>query len=73
MKYFSVESPQILVNQMEEKFQKAKKLLPELLSITNTIAYKPKIQYYEGAQGIKNIFEATLKAKGEIVGYTNLV
>lgn len=70
--YFSVESPKILVNQMEEKWQKAKKLLPELLSMTHSLAYKPKIQYYEGLAGIKNIFEDTLNAQTEIIGYTNL-
>ena len=72
VKYFAVESPKILVNQMEEKFSHAKKILPELMSITNTLAYKPKIQYYEGVQGIKNIFEDTLTAKSEMLGYTNL-
>jgi sugar-specific transcriptional regulator TrmB len=72
MKYFSVESPQILVNQMEEKYEKAKSMLPELLSITNAMAYKPKIQYYEGLAGIKNLLEVLLNAKSEIVGYTNL-
>jgi sugar-specific transcriptional regulator TrmB len=72
IRYFAVESPKILVNQMEERFLKAKKLLPELLSVTNVSAYKPKIQYYEGLQGIKNIFEDTLTAQDEILGYTNL-
>lgn len=72
IKHFSVDSPQILVNQFEEKFHHAKKLLPELLSITNALAYKPKIQYYEGLQGIKNIFDGTLTTKTELLGYTNL-
>lgn len=72
MKYYAVDSPRILVNQMEERYHQAQKLLPELLSITNAMAYKPKIQYYEGLQGIKNIFEDTLTAEDEILGYTNL-
>ncbi len=72
VRYFAVESPQILVNQMEDKLARAKMILPELLSLTSTMAYKPKIQYYEGLQGIKNLLEDTLDAKGEIVGYTNL-
>jgi len=38
IKFFSVESPKILVNQLEEKFLHAKKLLPELLSLTNALA-----------------------------------
>ncbi|QQR83272.1 hypothetical protein IPJ72_05735 [Candidatus Peregrinibacteria bacterium] len=72
MKYFAVESPQLLVNQLGERYHKAEKLLPELLSLTNSLSYKPKIQYYEGLDGIKHIFEDTLNAQSEIVGYTNL-
>ena len=72
LKYFSVESPQILVAKQKERYKKAENILPELLSITNALAYKPKIQYYEGIEGAKNIFEDTLNATDEIVGYTNL-
>ncbi len=72
IKYYSAESPRVLVNLMEEKFERAQKLLPELMSLTSSLAYKPKIQYFEGLQGIKTIFEDTLNATGEIVGYTNL-
>lgn len=72
IKYYSAESPRVLVNLMEEKFERAQKLLPELMSLTSSLAYKPKIQYFEGLQGIKTIFEETLNAKEEIVGYTNL-
>ncbi|MBU1018970.1 MAG: helix-turn-helix domain-containing protein [Patescibacteria group bacterium] len=72
MKFFAIESPQILVNKVEERFEKAQKLLPELLSITNTLTYKPKIQYYEGLEGIKNIFEDSLTTDKEVLGYTNL-
>ncbi|MDD4287610.1 MAG: helix-turn-helix domain-containing protein [Candidatus Peribacteraceae bacterium] len=72
VKHFAVESPQILVRRQQEKLDKAKKILPELLSITNALAYKPKIQYYEGLEGMKNIFEETLTAQSELLGYTNL-
>lgn len=72
MKHFSVESPVILVRKQQELLQRAEQLLPELLSVTNALAYKPKIQYYEGAEGVKNIFEDTLTATGEMLGYTNL-
>lgn len=70
--YYTAEPPQKLVNILEEKSEYAKKILPELLSITNALALKPKIKYYEGMEGIKNIFEDTLTAKKELVGYSNL-
>ncbi len=72
VKFFMPEPPQVLLNQQEEKFKQAKKLLPELLSITNNHPFKPKIQSYEGLDGIKTIFDQTNEAKGEILGYTNL-
>jgi sugar-specific transcriptional regulator TrmB len=72
LKYYTVESPQLLVERQRDQLKKAEKLLPELLSITNTLVYKPKIQYYEGLQGIKTIFEDTLTAEDELLGYTNL-
>lgn len=72
VKYFSVDSPEILVGKAELQLEKTQKLLPELLSITNALAYKPKVNYYEGFEGIKNIFEDTLSAEGELLGYTNL-
>lgn len=72
VKFFVAEPPQVFVNQIEEKFDKAKSLLPELISLTNTSAFKPIIRSYEGIDGIKTIFEQTLEAKSEVLGYTNL-
>lgn len=69
---FIAEPPQVLVNNAQQQFERAKKLLPELLSITNAHAFKPIIRSYEGIEGIKNIFEQTLQAKSEVLGYTNL-
>lgn len=72
LKYFNIESPQILVNKQKERLDKAEKVLPELMSITNALTHKPRINYYEGFEGLKNIFEDTLNARDEVVGYTNL-
>lgn len=72
IQFFTAEPPQVLINQHEEKLKRARRLLPELLSITNTHPFKPKIRTFEGAEGIMAIFDQTLEAKGEILGYTNL-
>lgn len=72
VRYYSAEPPQKIANIMEEKAAYAKKILPELLSITNTLALKPKIKYFEGMEGLKNILEDTLTAKKELLGYSNL-
>lgn len=73
VQHFVVKNPEILVQKQEAKLQHARMVLPELFSLMNTLAYKPKIEYYEGEEGVKNIFENILTAKGEILGYTNLM
>ncbi len=72
VRYYSPEPPQKIANMLEEKALYARKILPELLSITNTLALKPKIKYFEGMDGLKNILEDTLTAKKELLGYSNL-
>ncbi len=72
IRYYTAEPPQKLVNMQEEKLTYTKKILPELLSITNSLALKPKIKYFEGREAVKNIFEDMLTAKKEILGYSNL-
>lgn len=52
----------------EERLKNAYNLLPELFSIYN-IEEKPKVRYYEGVEKIKEVFEDTLTAKVEIIGY----
>ena len=72
IKHYSVISPEILIKKQEERLRTAQEILPELLSFTKALAYKPKIEYYEGTEGMKNIIEDTLTAEDEILGYTNL-
>lgn len=72
VKFFIAEPPQVFINQIEQQFESAKSVLPELLSITNTNAFKPTIKSYENIDGIKTIFDQTLNAKSEVLGYTNL-
>lgn len=72
VKFFVAEPPQVLVNQIGERYEQAKKVLPHLLAVTNVHAFKPVIRSYEGLEGIKAIFDQTLEAKSEVLGYTNL-
>lgn len=70
--HFTAEDPTRFMQIAEEKVQRTKALIPELLSITNTLAFKPKIRFYEGMEGIKSIFEDIISTKDQILGYTNL-
>ncbi len=72
VKYFSPEPPEQLLRLAEEKVNITKGLLPELTSLASAIAFKPKMRSYDGREGVEKIFEESLGAKGEILGYTNL-
>lgn len=70
--HFVAEDPTRFTQMAEERVQRTKDLIPELLSITNTLAFKPKIRFYEGIEGIKSIFEDIVATKDQVLGYTNL-
>ena len=56
------------VHEAEEKLRNGHALLPELLSVYN-VGNKPKVKYYEGIERVKEAFEDTLNAKGDILAY----
>lgn len=72
---YSAESPEKVIKFLENKIKQAENrlneaqmLLPQLLSIFTT-KEKPKIKFYEGVEGMKEAFENTLNAEGEILAY----
>jgi len=72
---YAAESPEKVIKFLENKISKTKEqlslaqaLLPQLLSVYST-EEKPKVKYYEGAEGMKEAFEDTLSAKGKIMAY----
>jgi HTH-type transcriptional regulator, sugar sensing transcriptional regulator len=57
---FFAEDPRKLEEELDEKKDNLKKIIPELLSITNILDKKPKIRYFEGEEGIKEVYKDTL-------------
>ncbi len=57
---FSAEDPRKIEGQLDERKETLKKILPELLSITNLLDKKPTIRFYEGDEGIKEVYKDTL-------------
>lgn len=62
VKYYSAISPDVLFKRREEKYEKIKSDLPELLAITNKFGNRPKTQFFEWFEGIKQVFEEVLQA-----------
>lgn len=58
---YVAEDPRKLEDQLDERKVILRRVMPELLSITNLLNKKPKIRYYEGAEGIKEVYKDTLK------------
>lgn len=77
-KHYSAENPELLISFLEkqskdfaEKASAAKKILPELKSIYNAAPRKPKVMYFEGDDGLINMYEDSLTAKTEILSWLN--
>lgn len=64
IKYFVAGDPGILINQYSQSAKGLKALLPQLLAINNQYGQKPKITFYEGVSGIKQIGELLLEVPG---------
>jgi hypothetical protein len=50
---------------LEEKNNQVAKLMPELLSSANLIDKKPVIRYFEGREGMKEVYNDTLNYPGQ--------
>ena len=59
------------INEKNEQLQNVKKLLPEMRSIHN-VAGRPKIRFYEGMEGLKDVYEDTLTSHEEIRAYATV-
>ena len=70
--HFVAEDPSRFLQIVEEKMSRTQDLIPHLLSLTNTLTFKPKIRFFEGIEGIKAMFDDVLTTKDEVLGYTNL-
>ena len=58
--FYYAESPKKLENTLDEKKRLLENMMPELFSIANKIDKKPKIKYFEGPEGMKDVFRDTL-------------
>ncbi|KKR21244.1 MAG: Transcriptional regulator, TrmB [Candidatus Moranbacteria bacterium GW2011_GWA2_39_41] len=70
--YYVAEDPRKMERQLEEKKHVLNSILPQLLSVANFIDKKPAIRYFEGTEGIKDVFRDTLNfPKQEILAWVS--
>lgn len=58
--FFYAESPKKLEEKEKEKLVNLGEMMPELMSLANLIDKKPKIRYFEGLDGVREIYRDTL-------------
>jgi sugar-specific transcriptional regulator TrmB len=75
---YVAESPdqleRFIVEELERKqneLNEARKIIPELKSIHNVLN-RPKIRFYEGKEGLEQVYEDTLSSRGEILAYASV-
>jgi len=72
IKYFSAADPEKLIRTLREKEKAVREAMPELQNLYNSPKAKPLIRYFEGKEGIIEMYEDSLKScrKGdEILAY----
>ena len=70
--YYIAANPQKLLNQIKQKEMDITSILPELKSIYNSHPTKPKIQLFEGIQGMTQIYDMIInhaKTSQEVLCY----
>lgn len=68
---FVGEDPEKIQRNLRNKERLFAEILPQLQSIHNVRGSKPKIRFYEGKDGLKEVYEDTLKYKTEIIGFAS--
>lgn len=71
IRFYYPENPQILLNRIEDTYNVAKELVPELIRMQDTYHFKPNIQFFEGEEQLREIFDDLLASESEVIGYTN--
>lgn len=59
--YYIAESPQKIRFSLDEKLKILDGIMPEMMTIANAVEKKPKIRFFEGLNGIKEIYNDTLR------------
>jgi len=69
---YSAAHPEALIAMQKGKVADLERALPELLAINNKSDKKPRVTFYEGMQGIEEVYRDMLREKKEIVAYEDL-
>lgn len=66
--WFSVEDPRKVVSMARQKVKTLEQAMPELEALWGEARERPKVRFYQGKEGIRQIYEEMLQDKKEILG-----
>ena len=66
---YMAKSPQECVSLVQQKINETKEILPKLMAMQKKDAGKTRVSYYEGLEGIKEVYNDTLKYGKEFVAF----
>jgi sugar-specific transcriptional regulator TrmB len=68
---FIGENPEKIQKDLQKKESLFSEILPQLKSIHNISGVKPKIRFYEGREGLKEVYADTLNYSGELLVFAS--
>lgn len=71
LKYASALSPKVLLDRIKISMNKAESILPDLLDMAYKSPLKPRIKFYEGMDGLKEILREYAHAEEEVYVFTD--
>jgi len=71
-KLYSAVSPHHLVDEQKSKVASVERLIPQLLAIQNNVKNMPRVSFFEGIEGLKEIYRMTLREKQIIYAWEDL-
>jgi len=71
-KLYSAVSPHHLVDEQKSNLASIERLIPQLLAIQNKVRNKPRVSFYEGAAGLMEVYNISLRDKQTIYAWEDL-
>ncbi len=65
LKFFEAQDPKTILNIMESNRREVESIMPDLENIFATLSLRPRVQFFEGSEGIKRILENTLQCNSK--------
>lgn len=71
-KFYAAISPRHLLDEQKARTASIEQIIPQLLAIQNNSRKKPRVMFFEGLDGIKEIYQMTLRDKQTVYAWEDL-